>query len=284
MTLTYLNGDYVLDTEAKISVKDRGLKFGDGVFETIAVHGGIPYQWDLHEKRLNQSLDAIGLKFPTAGLQRIAADLLVKNNAVEAVLRITITRGPAGRAYAAPREIHPTVILETFPMPERPAAPISLFMSPWKKISPAALPIHTKTLQCLNSVLSRTAAEENGCFEALLMSEKGHICECSSANIFWFKGNTLFTPAKESGILLGTTRSAVIRLSPYKVAEGIFTLEEMQEADEIFLSNVTLKAMPVGKLAWHDAEWKHHPKTTEIYNLVMDDIKNHAPSRTAAVG
>jgi branched-subunit amino acid aminotransferase/4-amino-4-deoxychorismate lyase len=157
-------------------------------------------------------------------------------------------------------------------------------MSSWKKISPACLPIHTKTLQCLNSVLSRGEAEENGCFEALLMSEKGHVCECSSANIFWFKGNTLYTPSVESGILPGTTRAAIIRLSPYKVVEGIYSLEDMLSADEIFLSNVTLKTCPVGEIAWDASKrWNNHPKTQEIHQLMMEDIARYVAANHVAM-
>ncbi len=283
MAFVYLNGEYLPEAEAKIPVKDRGLRFGDGVFETITAYSGIPYQWELHLKRLKESLRTVSISFSPDTLHAHVLALIQKNALPDCLLRITITRGSSDRGYLPPADVKPTVIIETFPMPQPLAAPVSLWLSSYRKIPAACLPIHTKTLQGLNSVLARMEASANGCFEALLLGEKGHICECSSANIFWAKGDTLFTPSLECGILPGTTRDAVIRLSPYKVAQGFFTLEQLQEADEIFLTNVSMRTIPVQKLSWVDTEWKTHDRAAELNTLMKRDIEKYVAARNAAV-
>lgn len=236
--LVYLNDDFLPADQAKISINDRGFRFGDGLFETIRVEKGAPLHWLQHMQRLEDGLKALKIQYDVGGLEDVCLELLAKNELQEGLARIAITRGEGGRGYLPDPKSSPTVLLETFPLPEKPQEPVQLWVSSYQKISKKALPVHVKMAQGLNSTLARMEAQEHGCFEAILLNEHGHICECSSSNIFWEKDGALYTPDESCGLLPGVMRQQVIDESELPVKTGEYTLEDIKQADRVFVTNV----------------------------------------------
>lgn len=245
---TYLNGRFVAAHNASIPVQDRGFRFGDGVFETIAVYQGVPYQWELHMQRLKDGLKALDIPADTRPLADIARRLLSRNKLSDAGLRIAISRGVGSQGYLPTGAASPTILVETQSRTTPPPDPAKLWLSDIEKPSPRALPVGQKLAQGLNSTLVRMEAAQHGCLDGIQLNAAGHITETSSANLFWRVGDTLYTPALSCGLLAGTTRAAIIRLSPYRVKEGSFTLNVLQNADALVATNSTWQAMPVSEI------------------------------------
>jgi branched-chain amino acid aminotransferase len=157
-------------------------------------------------------------------------------------------------------------------MPVVPREPVALWLSGYEKISPKALPVASKLGSGLNSVLARIEAMEHHCADALLLNAQGHIAETGASNIFWLKENVLYTPALSTGILEGATREAILRLSPCETQEVETGLEALKEADAVFLTNVVLKAYPVGALLPLDYGWRSEAVADRFNALLDKDI------------
>lgn len=262
----YLKGKFVTEDKAVISVRDRGFRFGDGLFETIRVVNGNSWQWDLHMKRLQMGLDLLKIRADISDFRKIAEQLLEKNKVSNGFLRIAISRGEGSRGYLPDIKGGATVVIETVPPIDDINDPVDLWVSSLKHIA-----VKAKTMQGLNSTLARMEAVENDCFEAVLCDNDGNICEASSSNIFWVKGNKVFTPSLSAGIVPGTVRDAVICLSPLAVEEGIYDFEEIQNADEIFLTNVAWLLVPVKRIKPLGLEFKRFDMALKIKELVLQD-------------
>ncbi len=271
---TYVNGLLLQEGQAGLPIADRGLKFGDGVYETIRVVNGRPYCFHKHMERLAISLKLLKINADTSSLPKICDDLLLKNNITQGTLRIMITRGIGGTGYLPGKENNFGIVVEALPLPKIPESPIDLYLSNWRKIPKECLPAAAKTMQGLSSTLARMEAEENGCFEAVLLATDGHICECSSSNIFWVKNGQLYTPSLDAGILAGTTRDSIIELWPSGVIEGIFNIEELENADEVFVTNVVWTALPVKKLMPMGTEYKSHEVCKEVKEMLFKEMGN----------
>lgn len=271
-----VNDQLVPAAEAVVSVHDRGFRFGDGVFETIAVPNGVPYQFEWHIGRLERGLNAIKINYNSAGLRDHARQLLKKNAVQDGILRIQITRGIGSKGYLPDpghAQAGATLVMETAPLPPLPKEPITLWQSSYAKISPRALPVYTKLCQGLNSTLARMEAAEHNCAEALLLNERGQICETGSGNIFWYKGGTLYTPALSCGLLEGSTRSALMRLASVREVEA--GIEVLKDAEAVFMTNSVWPAVAVKLLRPLDIGWHSGAITQKFYNLLLEDRKNY---------
>lgn len=268
----YVNGSLLPSNKAGLPIADRGLKFGDGVYETIRVENGQPFSWKKHMERLTISLKLLKIKADTSNLLDISQQLLKKNNIVHGTLRIMITRGIGGTGYLPGKANEYGIVIEALPLPKVPEKPVDLWLSNWRKIPKECLPAAAKTMQGLSSTLARMEAEENGCFEAVLLALDGHICECSSSNIFWVKNGKLYTPSLDAGILAGTTRDCIIELWPGGVFEGLFSIKELEEADEVFVTNVVWGALPVRKLMPQGIEFKSNEVCRQVQGMLNNLI------------
>jgi branched-subunit amino acid aminotransferase/4-amino-4-deoxychorismate lyase len=278
MSFIFVNGQLVPASEASISVQDRGFRFGDGVFETIAVYQGVPYQFEFHLQRLKGGLDALKIPFDTDTLATHVKSLLHANQIDSATLRIQITRGIGSKGYL-PDANHPqagsSCVIETMPRPEAQPDGITLWVSKYQKTFPLALPTQFKLCQGLNSTLARMDAVENGGFDGLQLTEDGYICETSSANVFWLKHNTLYTPPVECGALAGSTRAAVIRLSPYPVKEVMAKLSDLADAQAVCITNSAWHALGVATLAPKSYHWESSDLALQLRVLLSKDILNY---------
>lgn len=246
---TCLNGRFVLAHRAAVSVDDRGFRFGDGLFETIRIERGTPVYWEAHMQRLALGLRAVGIDLPLSPLQPFARKLLLKNEAQEGFLRLAISRGVGSRGYLPhPPGMPPHWVMEWLPRPHADAPAASLWLSSYAKIPPQCLPTAFKLAQGMGSSLAIMQARDHGADDALQLTPAGEIAEAASANIFWLREGTLFTPGLETGCLGGTTREAILRLSPYPtrlVREGLSSLEA---AEAVFLTNARVGVQPVKSL------------------------------------
>lgn len=279
MDFVCLNHRFVPKVDAFIPINDRGFRFGDGVFETIRVVNHVPYQWEYHLNRLQKGLETLRIPFDTQTLLDSCKTLIAKNQLSEGFLRIAISRGVGSQGYL-PTTTTPTLVIETLPLVSPPDKPVELWLSSYQKPSAASLPVHIKTMQGLNSTLARMEAQDNQCFESLLLNQNSQLCEGSSSNIFWVKAGKLYTPSLDAGILPGSMRETVLRLSPLPVEQGLFPLEALQTAEEVFLTNVAWLALPVSSLQPTGYTWGKYAFTQTLNALIHEDMVRYASNNT----
>lgn len=280
--ITYVNGSYVSAKNAVVSVQDRGFRYGDGVFETIAVYGGVPYQWELHMQRLDAGLKALEIPAPSEDLLEVCQRLLSRNTLADASIRIAISRGVGSRGYLPVGAATPTVVVEVQERHAIPSDAGTLWLSNIQKPSPKALPVEHKLAQGLNSTLVRMEAARHGCMDGLQLNTEDHIAETSSGNIFWRCGDALYTPSLDCGILAGTTRAALLRTTIYRIVEGPFKLDELQKADAVIITNTNWLAMPVSALVPNGWDFPESLKlASEIRAVLQKDIEHYVATRNA---
>lgn len=248
MKFAVVNGQLVPAETAAVSIFDRGFLYGDGLFETLRVNRGRPWLWDEHWDRFSRGANTlrIALPFESAGVRTQADKLLDANDALEAVLRIHLSRGSGRRGYSPQGADSPTIVLSVHPLPPAPAA--------WK-VATASLrlpPSHPlsafKTTNKLLSIMAKIEAEEQGADEALLLSAAGEIAQGASSNIFWIQDQTIFTPPEATGILPGVTRAAVLRTCEslkLPVRQETAAVETLYKAAGVFMTLSTFGIVEV---------------------------------------
>ena len=275
MTYVILNHALIPAENATISVQDRGFRFGDGIFDTLRVEGGVPYRFRWHMQRLEAALAAVRIVFDLAPLMPLCQQLLKANTLSRGLLRIQITRGAGSKGYL-PTSEKPTLLMETLPLPPAPKPHNRVWLSHYQKISPAALPIQHKLTQGLSSTLVRLEAHDKGCLDGLMLNAKGELCETSSGNLFWLKEGRIFTPRLECGALNGGMRAAFIERSPVPVAEVAAPLAELQSAEAVWVCNVAWGLAPVSALEPTGWQWDSQPKIAPLQKRMHDDILREA--------
>ncbi len=251
----YISGKLYDKADAKISVYDHGLLYGDGVFEGIRVYDGKIFRLREHVDRLFESARHIKLEIPLNREQMAeAVTSTVKANAQlsPTYIRLVVTRG-AGYLGLDPRKAsNPQVIIiaETITLYPAELYENGLEIATVSTIRnhPNALNPRIKSLNYLNNILAQIEAVEAGCFEALMLNHKGEVAECTGDNIFLVKRGVLKTPALDAGILEGITRNAVIELARaahIQVQETALTRHDVYTADECFLTGTAAEVVPV---------------------------------------
>lgn len=249
--MIYINGKYFAESEAKISIKDRGLRFGDGVFETIKFVDNKLEHFEKHLNRLNDGLQAIKINFDSNNLEKIIYELIAKNGLNSGIARIMITRGEGSRGYLPTYQTPPSVIIETMPLREMDLTNIKLCVSPYKKIPLECLPVNYKLMQGMNYALAKQEAKEQGFFDTIMLTTDGFISECTSSNIFFEKDGKIYTPSLDCACLRGVMREVIIEENKGKIIEGKFTLNELKTADKIFITNSIIGKVEVNDISFH---------------------------------
>ena len=254
MTRTvYVNGEYVPEHEAKISIFDRAFLMADGVYEVTSVLGGKLIDFEGHNKRLERSLNELDMKKPAVfdDLVEIHRELVRLNEIEDGLIYLQVTRGSAGDrdfVFPDPETTEPTVVLFTQNKPglaQNPAAQkgikvISIDDVRWGRRD-------IKTVQLLYPSMGKMMAKKAGADDAWMV-EDGAVTEGTSNNAYIIKGNTIITRALSNDILHGITRAAVLRFAQeaqMKVEERNFTIDEAKEADEAFVTSASAFVMPV---------------------------------------
>ncbi len=248
----YLNGDYLPEEDAKISIFDRSFLMADGVYEVTSVLGGKLIDFAGHAKRLERSLGELEMQKPDGfdDLLEIHRELVRLNDIDEGMIYLQVSRGSAGdRDFAYPSaDVKPTLVLFTQNKPGLADSPkakegmkvISIEDQRWGRRD-------IKTVQLLFPSMGKMMAKAAGCDDAWMV-EDGHVTEGTSNNAYLVKGNTIITRHLGTEILHGITRAAVLRFAKeaqMKVEERSFTIEEAQGADEAFVTSASTFVMPV---------------------------------------
>ena len=253
----YIGGKLYDKSDAKISVYDHGLLYGDGVFEGIRVYSGKVFRLRAHVERLFESARAIKLEIPLTREQMMEAITSTVKAAGkdDGYVRPIVTRG-AGYLGLDPRKTSdPQVIVIvddiTLYPPELYEHGLKLATVSTIRNHPNALNPRIKSLNYLNNIMAKVEATQAGCLEALMLNHTGDIAECSGDNIFLVKRGVLRTPPTDAGILEGITRGAVIELAKVAgipVQEVGLTRHDVYAADECFLTGTGAEIVPVVKV------------------------------------
>lgn len=281
MRYCYVNGRIVPASEASLPIADRGVRFGDGLFETVLVRRGVPYLWEKHLSRLQDGLEALNIDFDVEMLLPRVRELMHHNDVADGILRIMVTRGEGGQGYLPAEGAKPSLVIEMQGLRARPDAPVRLWLSRWVRPPAEALPVHAKTMQGLNSTLARMEAREQGCFEALMLNAKGEVAEASSANIFWFMKGKLYTPATGTGLLPGVIRERLMEISPIEIEEGRFEPTVLSQAEEVVLTNVAWGVLPVRGLLPMNWFWDREAVATTLQALLQEDVERYVDTHVA---
>lgn len=250
----YLNGEFVESSEAKVSVFDHGLLYGDGVFEGIRSYDRKVFRLGEHIERLYESAGHIKLNIPLTREEFEQAVLmsLKENDIADGYVRAVVTRGPGDLGLDPRKCPDPTVFIiadkiKLFPS-EYTEKGLKIVTARTRRTHPATRPLGIKSLNYLNNILGKIEAIEAGVPEVLMLTLDGYICEGSGENIFFVKNGELFTPSPELGALAGITQKAVMELAGdmgVKCSFVKYTLEDLKGIDECFLTGTAAEIIPV---------------------------------------
>ena len=273
--IVYVNGDFLPEKDAKISVFDRGFLFADGVYEVSSILEGRLIDNEAHLARLERSLSELEMALPIPVKEFVEAQekLVADNNVKEGALYLQVTRGVADRDFAYPKDVTPSLVmftqaknLITNEYSEKGIAIISIEDIRWARRD-------IKTVQLLAPAMAKQAALNAGANDAWLV-EDGFVTEGSSNNAYIVKDGVLITRQLSNSILHGITRAAVLQLckeDDVKLEERPFTMSEAYDADEAFITSATTFVWLVVKMDGNDiATGKPGPITKRLRQLYID--------------
>lgn len=281
--MVYINGEYVKQDEAKISVFDRGLLYGDGFFEGIRVYNRKIFLIDEHIDRFFESAKYIlmPLKYTKEQLKDIMYKLIELNDIVNGYIRLVMTRGVFNLGIVPPSEelAKPTLICIASNIKlynkEFYDNGMSVVVSSFSRLNPTTLDPQCKSLNYLSNILAKLEAVQKNAQEAIFVNSNGIVTECTGDNIFIVKDNKIYTPPTHVGILNGITRLLVIEILKnlgYEVYEKEFTRFNVYTADECFLTGTAAEVIGVIKV---DERIIGNGKIGNVTKIIMEEFKKY---------
>ena len=255
--LIYIDGEFLPRAEAKISVFDHALLYGDGVFEGIRCYNGFVFKLDEHLERLYDSAKSLMLQIPIPidEMKQKVLETLRRNQLREGYIRLVVTRGVGDLGLDPDKCPNPSVIIIADKITLYPQNfyenGLEIVTVSVRRNYPEAINPRIKSLNYLNNILAKIEAKQSDAVEALMLNNDGYVVECSGDNIFWIKNEIIVTPPPHIGILEGVTRNSVIALAReagFQVEERVFTRHDLYIADECFLTGTAAEVIPVVKL------------------------------------
>jgi branched-chain amino acid aminotransferase len=249
-----MNDRLVPEAEARVSVFDHGLLYGDGVFEGLRSYSGRVFRLDEHLDRLYASARAICLEIPLAkeAVAQAVIDTLAANTLSDGYVRLVVTRGAGSLGLDPNRTKNPQVIViaDTIALYPREyyEKGLRIVTAATQRTQSAALSPRIKSLNYLNNIMAKLEGLQAGCVEALMLNHKGEVAECTGDNIFVVRGTKLLTPPPDAGILEGITRNAVMELAHaagIDCREQTLVRHDLYTADECFLTGTAAEVIPV---------------------------------------
>jgi len=253
----YIDGKYHDEKNAKISVFDHGLLYGDGIFEGIRAYSGRVFKLREHIDRLFCSAKALLLEIPLSHEEicRAVVATCRKNRVRDGYIRLVVTRGPGTLGLNPNRCKHPSVIIIAGRIQLYPQAlydrGLEIVTVPTVRNLHSALNPAIKSLNYLNNILAKIEANTAGVEEAIMLNAEGYVAECTGDNLFIVKGDVLQTPPLHAGALYGITRNTVIQIardSSWQVEETNLTRYDLFNANECFLTGTGAEIIPVVKI------------------------------------
>jgi len=277
-----MNDQLVPEGEARVSVFDHGLLYGDGVFEGLRSYSGHVFRLDAHLDRLWDSARAICLEIPLTkdDMAQAVIDTLAANSLTDGYIRLIVTRGGGTLGLDPNRCSNPQVIIiaDTISLYPRELYEkgLRIVTAATQRIQSAALSPRIKSLNYLNNIMAKLEGLQAGCVEALMLNHKGDVAECTGDNIFVVRSGRLLTPPPDAGILEGITRNAVMELA---LADGIscceatLTRHDIYTADECFLTGTAAEVVPVvevdGRMIGHGNPGAMTRRLTDAFHALV---------------
>jgi branched-chain amino acid aminotransferase len=246
----FLNGVFLPEADAHISVNDRGFLLGDGLFETVRVLGGKSFRFAQHFERLARGAVFLKIKVPFAAreLEKFATQLIAHNKMSDAILRVTLTRGPGGRGYAPDAESQPTIVMTLHTaQPSEKLVEWNLITSSFRIPAGDALASFKTTSKILH-VMARAEAIEKGADEALLINTNGEVAETAGGNLFWVYQDKICTVPTGRGVLPGVTRAIVLEICQalgLETSKRVIKPDALRNSSGIFVTQSALGIIPV---------------------------------------
>ena len=250
----YLNGQFVEEVDAKVSVFDHGLLYGDGVFEGIRLYSGNVFRLEQHLERLENSAKAILLTLPLNRRELSAAtcETCRVNGLSDAYIRLVVTRGAGDLGLAPWLCPKPSLFIiaskiSLYPQ-EQYEKGLSIVTVPTRRVGPAALPSTVKSLNYLNNIMAKIEARQFGAQEGVVLNDQGYVAECTADNIFTVHRGNVLTPPATQGALEGITRGAIFAIAAelgIPAREANLTRYDIWCADECFLTGTGAEVIPV---------------------------------------
>jgi len=277
----FLNGEYVAESEAKVSVFDRGFLMADAVYEVTSVLDGKLLEYEGHSKRLERSLNELGMSKPKDfdNLLDIHRELVKRNDLQEGGIYLQISRGSADRDFVYPKEAEPTLVLFTQarPVVDVPAAKTGLKVIPVEDERWGRRDI--KTVQLLFPSMAKMMAKAAGVDDAWFVQD-GFVTEGTSNNTYIVKDGKIITRELSNDILHGITRASILRVAreaQMEVVERKFTIEEAQNADEAFITSASAFAIPVVEVDGATVgEGEPGPVAIRLREIYIDESRKNA--------
>jgi branched-chain amino acid aminotransferase len=248
----YIDGTFYEQSEAKISVFDHGVLYGDGVFEGIRFYQDRVFRLDEHMDRLWDSAKAIALDIPLSRTALIDATLetIRQNDLHDGYIRLLVTRGVGSLGLSPDSCRRPTIVIIAATIALYPDSlyekGLTLATCSVRRIPPAALSPRIKSLNYLNNILAKIEAQQAGAAEGVMLNEQGYVAECTGDNLFVVKNGVISTPPVNAGILAGVTRAVVFELAKKNgipIKEEDLTRYDILVADECFLTGTAAEVI-----------------------------------------
>ncbi|MGA3006491.1 MAG: branched-chain-amino-acid transaminase [Opitutaceae bacterium] len=253
----YLDGKFVDKADAKVSVFDHGLLYGDGIFEGIRLYAGNVFRLEQHLERFEYSAKAIMLRLPLsrAEMSTAVCETCRQNSLRDGYIRLVVTRGVGDLGLSPWLCPKPTIFIIADKIALYPTEfyekGLEIVTAPTRRWSPDALPPAVKSLNYLNNILAKMEARQAGVHEAIMLNDQGYVAECTGDNLFVVHKGVILTPAASQGALKGITRDTVFDLGlelGLPVQENNLTRYDVWNADECFLTGTGAEVIPVVKL------------------------------------
>lgn len=271
-----INGQFVPEADAVVSAFDRGFSYGDGLFETLRVEGGIPCRFAAHFERLERGASFLKIQLPFSKneIEQQAIHLIARNGQRAGVLRLQVSRGPGERGYSIRTARCPTYMMSVRPAPQLEGEPEvwRLRTSPWRVSSRDPL-LQFKTTNKLLQVLARADAEAQQAEDALFLNESGHVTETTCSNLFWVCDRAICTPPIASGLLPGVTRAALLdlcRRMDIACQEMNTDLDGLKQADGVFVTFTTRQIVEVVQI--DDSDISRSNEVQRLREALIEDL------------
>lgn len=253
----YIDGEFYEKEDAKLSVFDHGLLYGDGVFEGIRIYNGRVFRLDEHLRRLAYSAKAIALELPISisEIEEAVLETIRRNELRDGYVRLVVTRG-SGDLGLSPLNCPKATIfiiaalIKLYP-PEKYELGLDVVTCSTRRMTHGAFSPMVKSLNYLNNIMAKLEASNAGAGEGLMLNEQGYVAECTGDNIFLVKDGKITTPSVSAGALAGVTRGVVFELATklgIEISETLMTRYDVYVADECFLTGSAAEIIPVGHL------------------------------------
>jgi aminodeoxychorismate lyase len=279
--IVFLNGAFVEEEHAVVSVFDRGFLYGDGLFETIRLYQGRPFRWDEHMDRLLRGAAHLNIRLPAspAELRPHVKALVEKNAMPDAVLRIVVSRGAGKRGYSPKGADRPTLVMSLHPAPSIDSAGLIQWrlVTASMRIAPYEPLFGLKTCNKLPQILARAEAEAQGADEALLLDSSGSVAEATSGNVFCVFDQTVCTPLLETGALPGITRAVIFEVCRQwgiPCHEKQIQIAALLKAEGAFLTSSAFEV--VEAISLDGRELSRSALTMRVHQAYRALVSNHA--------